>query len=308
MNKGNRFFNWLKNPHGIALIAIYAATVAAGAGAIYIAAACEFDFPINILAYALYVLAAVLLGYSAYSIVKMLPAAKQKIIDSLKKWNFTRMLLEQFDFRTLIFAMGSCFLSLIYAVYNGVLGAVIASWWNISFGIYYLILALMRGNILFYHYKKKERDIPLEEEKRLEIKAYRASGIMFVLLPICLSVAIGLMVRGEHVFRYYSFTIYVAAVYAFYKIIMSVVNIIKARKTDDFSIRGIRSVNVADGLLSILALQTALLAESAEANSGLYNSLVGGGVCILTFAMGVYIIVNATRHLKKADLVQSEKS
>jgi len=307
MDKDNRLLNWLKNPHGIALIAIYAATVAAGSGAIYITVACEFDFPLNIVAYALYAIAAILLGYSVYSIVKMLPTAKQKIIALLTKWNFTRMLLEQFDFRTLIFAIGSCFLNFIYAVYNGVLGLALFSWWNISFGIYYLILALMRGNILLYHYKKKKRNSPLAEEKRLEIKAYRAGGIMFVLLPICLSVAIGFMVRGEHIFRYYSFTIYVAAVYAFYKVVMSVVNIIKARKADDFSIRSIRSVNIADGLVSILALQTALLAENDEVNSGLYNALVGGGVCILTLAMGIYIIINATRRLKSDDFAQGEK-
>jgi len=45
--------------------------------------------------------------------------------------------------------------------------------------------------------------------------------------------------------------------------------IIKVKKTDDFSIRSIRSVNIADGLVSTLALQTALLAESDEVNSGL---------------------------------------
>jgi len=299
MNKNNRFLNWLKNPHGIALVAIYAATVAAGFGAIYVTVACEFAFPLKALSYALYAIAAVLLGYTVYTVIKIIPTAKRRIIARLKKWEFTRMLLEQFDFRTLIFAMGSCVINFVYALYNGVLGMVIMSWWNISFGAYYLALSLMRGNILFYHYRKKKRNIPLEEEKKLEIKAYRGNGIMLVLLPVCLSVAIGFMARGEKSFHYFSFTIYIAAVYAFYKIIMSFVNIVRARKLDDFSIRGIRSVNVADSLVSILALQTALLANYSEANGGLYNAVTGGFVCVLTIALGVYIIVNATRHLKK---------
>lgn len=301
MRKRDKFLNWLKAPHGIGLVFVYLATVGAGAGTISITCLGSLEFPLNIVAYALYGLAAVLLGYSVYSIVKIAPSAKRRVICGLKKYRFTRMLLEQFDFRTLFFATCSFAISVGYAAFNGVIGIAGSSLWYIAFAVYYLLLAVMRGAVLLYRYRRKKRgELGSDREKISEIKNYRSCGITLIFLPVCLSVAIAKMVTGENSFHHYGFTIFVAAIYAFYKIIMAVRNIFRARKGDDFSIRAARSVNLADAFVSILALQTAMLErEAVSTDIGLYNAITGGVVCALTVALGAYIIVSAQLNLNK---------
>jgi len=300
--KRSRLLRWLKAPHGVWLVIIYIATVGFGICAVAVSVLGTPTFPQAVIVYAVYAVAALLLGYSVYTIVKVIPDAKRHMIGWLKKHRFTRMLLEEFDFQTLMFSIGSFVINVGYAVYNGIIGITANSIWYLTFAVYYLILAILRGNILLYHYYKKKRNaIGSEQEKMLELKSYRSCGFVLIALPICLSVAIRKMVTGENSFHYYGFTIYVAAVYAFYKIIMSVRNVFRARRSDDLSIRAARSINFADALVSILALQTALLESFAaeKTNIGLYNALTGGGVCLLTAALGFCITVNASACLRK---------
>lgn len=309
MKKPNNFLEWLKNPRGVWLVVLYFLTICAAAGAIVISILGMFEFPLDIIAYVIYGIAAVLLGYSVYTIVKVIPTAKERIKTWMKKYKFTRMLLEEFDFRTLIFTIGSFLISFAYVVFNGAIGILGGSIWYIALATYYLLLALMRGGILLYHYKKKKRDdFGSEKERLLEIKSYRSCGITLIFMPICLSVAIAQMVTGENTFHHYGFTLYVAAIYAFYKIIMSIVNIFRAQKNDDYTIRAARSVNLSDAFVSILALQTAMLADlpTEGVNIGLYNALAGGVVCFLTVALGVYIIVMSQLVIKKIKISTNE--
>jgi hypothetical protein len=68
-------------------------------------------------------------------------------------------------------------------------------------------------------------------------------------------------------------------------------------------VRAIRHINLADALVSILALQTAMFKEFAIGqNVGVYNAVTGGVVCALTLALGTFMIVTAekrSRILKK---------
>ena len=63
------------------------------------------------------------------------------------------------------------------------------------------------------------------------------------------------------------------------------------------------NINLADALVSILALQTALLDQFATPDTPtiVFNSLTGGGICIYAFVAGVYMIVKATKKLKTLD-------
>ena len=74
----------------------------------------------------------------------------------------------------------------------------------------------------------------------------------------------------------------------------------KARKTDDFGVRAIRSLNLADAMVSILALQTAMFAEfSPGGDNALFNAATGFGVCVLTAALGVFMIIVARKEKRK---------
>lgn len=101
-------------------------------------------------------------------------------------------------------------------------------------------------------------------------------------------------------------TVFAYAAYAFYKITMSIISFVKAHKQTDLTVRAIRNINLVDALVSILALQTALLTtfSTGEVNISTANTLTGIAVSFLSIAIGIYMIVSAR---KKMEELQKEK-
>lgn len=294
----NKLWEWIKRPHGWLLIPFYILTAVVVAGAILSTFFLQGTND-GFIAYLFYFLAAITFGYTVYTVVIFIPKAKGKIISLLQRYSFTNQLMEQFGFRTIIFAIVSFVISIGYVIINGTIGILEFSIWYGALAAYYLVLAVMRGNVLLFHRTKKRKQTGINDERERAIKSYRWCGIGLIFLPICLSFAILQMVIGKNSFEHSGLMIYVSATYTFYKIMMSVVNVFKARKEDDITVRAVRSVNLADAMVSILALQTAMFKEFASDQSvGIVNAVTGGVVCALTFALGVFVIVNANLKLK----------
>lgn len=119
--------------------------------------------------------------------------------------------------------------------------------------------------------------------------------ILLLLLPGCLSFAVLQMVKEDAAFEHSGAMIFVYVIYAFYKIIMSVYNFIKARRTDEMTVGASRNINLADAFVSVLALQTAMFREfnngAKNADATMMNAVTGAIVCALTVAIGIIMIV-----------------
>lgn len=295
MNGWKKFIAWLKEPPWRFLIVVYAVALSSAIGAIVLATAKDLVFALKITAYALYALAAVSLGYSVYTIVKVVPKLKGKIVALLQKRQFTNRILMQYGFRTVIFAIGAFSISVAHAILNGVIGILNLSVWYGALSIYYFLLTFMRGGVLLFHRTKRRRPDKAEKnEEKKRVGIYRRCGVGLIVLPFALSFAILQMVQGVNSFEHAGIMIYVAAAYAFYKIIMAIVNIFKARKDEDLTVRALRSINLADAFVSILALQTAMFKEFGGAElAGIMNAVTGAIVCALTAALGVFMIVES---------------
>ena len=107
-----------------------------------------------IIAYVLFAIAGVSLAYSVYLIIPLVPKMKSVIIAWMEKNNFTHLLLRNFGFRTLIFAVGSFLMSLLFSLFNAYLGIKNRSIWYGSLAGFYISLALLRGGVLAYHKSK----------------------------------------------------------------------------------------------------------------------------------------------------------
>ncbi|MGN1060869.1 MAG: hypothetical protein ACI4QN_03970 [Candidatus Coproplasma sp.] len=255
----------------------------------------------GVLNYILYALAALSLGYLIYLIAVTAPKVKGRITEAMNKRKFTSKLLQQYSFRTVVFAVGSFTLSTAYVVFNGVLGVINRSVWYGSLAAYYLLLAVMRGVVLNFHRKKGKLETGEEVQSVKALKIYRMCGVGLVVLPVALSAAILYMVVGKNSFQRSGYSIYVAALYAFYKIIMSVYNAVKAKKSDDATISALRNINLADAFVSILALQTTMFKEfGGDLQYEMQmNAATGAIVCVLTAVLGVAMIVTASKKLKE---------
>lgn len=96
--------------------------------------------------------------------------------------------------------------------------------------------------------------------------------------------------------------IFVVAMYTFYKVIISVVNMVRARKMKSPLLVIIRNIGYADALVSLLSLQTAMFAsfgENSNINPQVMNAITGTCVCIMILVIGIYMIYSSGRQLKR---------
>lgn len=216
---------------------------------------------------------------------------------------FYERIKTDYGFRTLFFACFSFGMSIVFGLFNGAQGIVYASIWNGALAAYYIALAFLRGGVLYQHKRRKEKGLGGESSNALvlQAKSYRTSGIVLLILQIALSTATAQMIFDERHFSYAGWTIYGAAAYAFTRITVSIIQIRKVRKHSSFTLRAIRTANLSDAAVSILALQTALLFTfgGAEINASLFNTLTGIAVSVLNITLGIFAIVDAQKNIRK---------
>ncbi len=255
----------------------------------------------SIIHYVLYGVSAVMLTYFVYTIVYFAPKIKAKTLLILKKYPITAEMLDNYGYRTIIFSICSFIINLSYVALQGVLAFITMSAWYISITMYYLVLSAMKGNV-FWMKKKGKSDT------YSQLKTYRTTGIMLMFLTVAFSGIIVLIYTSNMYFEYAGMMIYVVSAYTFYKLIMAIYNIFKARKHDDLYVQTIRNINFASALVSIVVLQVAMFqAFSPEHNKSFANALTGGGVSVLILSIAIYMVVKANKLLKQEKNINGEQ-
>lgn len=217
----------------------------------------------------------------------------------LKKNKFTGKFISQYGFRTLVFSTCSFIFNAAYAVLNVVIAVLNSSVWYGALSFYYLSLAFMRGSVLYFHIKKRKGvDLKYGEEE-YGIVLYGRCGLFLTFLHLGLPAAVTQMVLNQNPMRYTRLMVYASAVWAFYKIVMAIVNMYKSKRKGDMTTRALRSVNLAEAIISLLVLQMAMLKEFApEYNATRVNALASAAVSIFTVALGIYMIITAKNKRK----------
>ncbi len=135
-----------------------------------------------------------------------------------------------------------------------------------------------------------------KDEDSLDARArrvYKNCGVMLSVSSIALGCAVIVLVLGEGGKSYPGLMIYAVATYTFYKLVMAITNMIKARKENSILLITLRNISYADVLVSILSLQTALFAafgQDSEAIIPVLNALTGAGVCLMIAVLGIYMV------------------
>ena len=248
---------------------------------------------------------AVSVGYCIYGFIKTFPALNERILKWSENKPFWNRVFTEYGFRAILFSVGSFAINLAFAVYNGSVAIVIRSVWFGALAAYYVLLIVLRGIILIYHATRRKAVKAGQTEESTQMKdtrVYRVCGIGLLLLPIALSFAILQMVRANDSFVHTGITIYVYAIYAFYKIIVSIYNFVKTRQSSEMTVRAAKNINLADAFVSILALQTAMFHEFSTKNAigiATMNAITGAIVCALTAALGIFMIIIAAKNTKR---------
>lgn len=298
MKKENGFLSFLKNPGGIFLIFHCLLTVGTVACSIFFVAVSYTGF----VSYIVYVLAAISFGYSVYLIVRFAGTIKKSTIEKLKKREITRRFVENYGFRTIVFSVVSFTINVGYAVFYGIFGIVVHSVWYGALAGYYIFLSVARAGVLAGGYRASKRaNGNVQSLYEYKLRIFRACGIFLLVLELALAPAIAQMVLSDSSATHGEIMAIASAAYAFYKIVLAVANLFKAKKIRDPLVQSLRNIGLTDALVSLFALQTTLVAlySEGEGDMAALNIAVGAVVCLATICMGIFMIVRAGVLLKR---------
>lgn len=237
-------------------------------------------------AYPFFALSALLLGYSIYTVVRFRLEIKKGALKILYSNKFTKRYLESFGFRALVGSSISFFISVLFGIFNGVLGIMGKSVWYGALSFYYIITALIYGSLLL-------------NLKSTSYKIYKRCGYFMAILNTALSAFIAQMIFEDKGFVYGDIMIYVFASYAFYKLTMAIIRLFKTRHHKSPVLSAIALINLTSGMVSVLALQTALLSTFGDGiDNSLFNTLTGSAVSLTAIGISIFMIINGSKKLK----------
>ena len=245
--------------------------------------------------YVIYAFSAISLGYTTYTLVIYWQKIRKEASRLVHSRKFTRELIENFGFRTFIGGLISFSVSVLYGIFNGIMGILSNSVWYGSLAAYYIFLTVIRGGVLL-RYKKCDHNFQLKNAR-----AYLKSGILLLLLNSALSVAIAQMIFDGKGFVYGGIMIYVSAIYSFVKIGAAIYNFVKAHRQTDVITEAVRNISLVDGTVSILALQTAMLwaFSNGELNYSLMNTITGSFVSVVSYYVAILMVMKGLKEVKR---------
>lgn len=188
----------------------------------------------------------------------------------------------------MIVTTGSLIINLLYAVYNGALGILGQSVWFITMGMYYAVLSIMRVLAVKGEYRS---DKTLQMPRELSVM--KTVGILLLLLTFILTGSICLSLKYDLPKHYGTIIMITIATYTSVKVVMAVINFVKARKHYTPLIITIRNISISDALVSLLSMQMSMYAtfgKGETGNSHTMHVITGAGVCLCIVCIGVSMI------------------
>lgn len=304
MKNNGGFLRWLKRPRGFGLALVYALTVVFIAAAVTLSAVRFESSALQIVAYVSYGLAAVFLGYTVYTVVIYAKPVSARIRERLLKNRRIASIMQNYDNKTLFFAVTSLVLNVAFAVMNGVSAVVYSSLWYGTLAGYYTVLILFRIGVIVARLICDSKCGDDQSRERAGVKIYLASGAFLVVLDIAMATAISMMVIFPKPAPAGEIMAISAAAFTFYSMTMSIVNLVKARRFNDYVTQALRNLNLATACMSMLSLTVSLIATfggEGDASMIALKPIVGLAACVITLALATFMIVKASKVLNKGN-------
>jgi len=262
-----------------------------GAGLIWVFAnSLEMWWP----SYILYVLSA----YSLTALCVKLPGAVRMEKDWLKNHSGVDGLLKNKELHFKLELYFEQFINFAYGILKIASGVSAGSAWIGADGIYNFVQALIQ---LFQILRRKN---PGTIEKQW--KSYRFCGVLILLMHLTLIGIVFQMVNWHRVEESGEIMIIATAAFAFYKFISSFIDLAKDRKHTRPIDSSVRMLELSQATFAIFSLQAGLLHTYGTGENWEHwlNLAVGCVVCLLTVAMGIYMIRRANREIKKLQEIE----
>ena len=191
----------------------------------------------------------------------------------------------------------------VYAIGNCVLGFFTQSWWFITVGAYYAVLAMARFSVL--QAKRKARG-----DHDTELFARRITGILLVALSVCIVGVTILSTLGERGTAFHEIVMIAIATYTFTKITIAVIGMVQAKHTASPALKTLRNIALADACVSIYTMQRSMLQSFpglTPAEIQVFNILTGTAVWLIVLFLGINLIGGKRVDMAKSKIVKANE-
>ena len=241
------------------------------------------------LAYPIYGLSAYCLTILILPLPRLLRNAKACAMQRLNDTKFGGRYVNDLAFRGNVSIYQGMMVNFLYVLFRIIVGIRYASVWFISMAVYYLVLAVLRLSLIMdYRHKSKA----------IEMRCYRRTAWMLFLLNLPMGGMILQMVLTNSGYSYPGYVIYLSAMYTFYTLVISVINLVRFRRLGSPILSAAKVLNFIAALMSILGLQTAMIAQFSTEGDGyrkMMNAITGGAVWLFVILIAVYMLCRSSK-------------
>ena len=190
-----------------------------------------------------------------------------------------------------------------YALLSAALGFWMRSWWFVTVGAYYAVLASARFCVLQVQRRA-------EGDAAKEAFAQRITGFLLMALSVCLCGMVTLAAMKDRGRRFHMIAMIAIAAYTFTRITLAIVRLVQARRSALPAEKTLRNISLADAFVSVYSLQRSMLVSfpgMAEGDIRLFNILTGTGVWLIVLLLGVNLIGGKRVNMAKSKIVQANE-
>lgn len=175
----------------------------------------------------------------------------------------------------------SIFCNLAYACMHLFLGILHGSLWFWAFALYYLLLVAMRLLLLF-----KERHNAAGERIERQLFSYRFCAYCLAAMTLALAVIVGYITLQGRELPHHPITTIAMAAYTFFGVGLSVMGMLKDRRTRTPLQAASKAVSLTAALVSLLVLEVAML-STFGGSEPLFRRVITtvSGALLLTFLL-----------------------
>ena len=248
----------------------------------------------SVIAYISYVLAAYTLTVWCFRIPQLI-----RFIKHFKQQNkYARRWQEDARLRMNVSLYGTFAYNTLYGIFQLWLGVYHGTFWFASLGMYYICLAVMRLLLLLH-----TRKYAPGERARVELKKYRATGWVFLVMNLALALIVFFMVYWNRTFQHHMITAIAMAAYTFFSFAMAIINVVKYRRLHSPVFSAAKAISFAVACVSMLTLTSTMLTTFSDGSMDattqkLMLGGVGAAVVAVVTTMAIYMIVKGTKELK----------
>lgn len=210
-------------------------------------------------------------------------------------------LIENRQVRSMTIGLFAGAIHVAFAIASIVMALLARSLWALSVGV--VIAALNVGKSYLASGALMGGALDGKPEALGSLRRARNAGVALALLVMLMSSTVARLVVAGYGRSYPGAFVYIYAAYALVQILLSIANLVKARREELVAVKGVRAFNLASALISIFALQTVLLSRIAWGRLPIVlpretvEGAVGGIVCVSMIALGVWLASTASMRL-----------